>query len=120
MNGGGFVRLCIAALATAGVILRPFGWPDWIFALIGAVFVVLVGALPLHEALRAVGEGHQVYAFLIGMMLLADVAGEGLFDHLAARAVRVAAGSARRLFLVLYLVGLGVTVFLSNDTTVVF
>lgn len=114
------IGLCIAALATAGVILRPFGWPDWIFAVIGAATAVLVGALPLPDALHAVGEGREVYAFLVGMMLLAEVAGrEGLFDHLAARAMHAAAGSARRLFLILYLVGTGVTVFLSNDTTVV-
>lgn len=114
------IGLLIAALATAGVILRPFGWPDWIFALIGAAAVVLLGALPLTDALYAVGEGREVYAFLVGMMLLAEVAQrEGLFDHLAARAVQVSAGSARRLFLILYLVGAGVTAFLSNDTTVV-
>lgn len=115
-----FIGLCIAALATAGVILRPFAWADWIFAVSGAAAVVLLGALPLSDALHAIGEGREVYFFLLGMMLLADVAGrEGLFDHLAARAVQAAAGSARRLFFILYLVGAGVTVFLSNDTTVV-
>ncbi|OWY14138.1 arsenic transporter [Thioclava sp. JM3] len=115
-----FIGLCIAALATAGVILRPFGWADWIFALSGAAAVVLLGALPLSDALHAIGEGREVYFFLLGMMLLAEVAGrEGLFDNLAARAVQAAAGSARRLFFILYLVGAGVTVFLSNDTTVV-
>ncbi|KEP69453.1 arsenic transporter [Thioclava dalianensis] len=114
------IGLCIAACATACVILRPFGWHDWIFAVTGAVAIVVLGALPLSDALHAIGEGREVYAFLIGMMLLAEVAGrEGLFDHLAARAVQAAAGSARRLFLILYLVGTGVTVFLSNDTTVV-
>ncbi|OWX98660.1 SLC13 family permease [Thioclava sp. IC9] len=114
------IGLCIAALATAGVILRPFGWADWIFAVSGAAAVVLLGALPLSDALHAIGEGREVYFFLLGMMLLAEVAGrEGLFDHLAARAVQAAAGSARRLFFILYLVGAGVTVFLSNDTTVV-
>lgn len=114
------IGLCIAAMATAGVILRPFGWPDWIFPVLGAVAVVMVGALPLSGALDAIAKGREVYAFLIGMMLLAELAErEGLFDHLAARALRAAAGSARRLFLILYLVGAGVTVFLSNDTTVV-
>ena len=114
------IALCIAALATAGVILRPLNLPDWLYATAGAAAVVLVGAVPLPDALRGAGEGYEVYTFLIGMMLLAEVAGrEGLFDHLAARAVRAANGSANRLFLMLYLVGAGVTVFLSNDTTVV-
>ncbi|OOY03173.1 SLC13 family permease [Thioclava sp. F28-4] len=114
------IGLCIAALATAGVILRPFGWADWIFAVSGAAAVVLLGALPLSDALHAIYDGREVYFFLLGMMLLAEVAGrEGLFDHLAARAVQAAAGSARRLFFIIYFVGAGVTTFLSNDTTVV-
>jgi arsenical pump membrane protein len=44
---------------------------------------------------------------------------EGLFDWLAALAVRYARGSARRLFLIIYAVGALVTVFLSNDATAV-
>jgi arsenical pump membrane protein len=53
-------------------------------------------------------------------MLLAEVARqEGLFDWLAAHAVRHAKGSARRLFLIVYGVGTLVTVLLSNDATAV-
>ncbi|WP_206078489.1 SLC13 family permease [Poseidonocella sp. HB161398] len=112
--------LTMAALATAGVILRPFGWPDWVFAAVGAVAVVCADALPPSAAMAAVGDAREVCFFLVGMMLLAEVAGrEGLFDYLAAHAVRMASGSAQRLFLMLYLVGAGVTAFLSNDTTVV-
>ncbi|WP_218000466.1 SLC13 family permease [Thioclava sp. ES.031] len=85
----------------------------------GAAAVVLLGAPPHSDAPHAI-EGREVYFFLVGTMLLAEVAGrEDLFEHLSARAVRAAAGSARRLFFILYLVGAGVTVFLSNDTTVV-
>ena len=54
------------------------------------------------------------------MMLLAELARqEGLFDWLAARAARLAHGSAARLFTLVYLVGTVVTVFLSNDATAV-
>jgi arsenical pump membrane protein len=52
------------------------------------------------------------------MLLLAEVARkEGLFDWLAAQAVQYARNSARRLFLIIYLVGTVVTVFLSNEAT---
>jgi arsenical pump membrane protein len=72
------------------------------------------------DALAAAAKGIDVYLFLIGMMLLAEVARqEGLFDWLAAHAVRAARGSAKRLFLIVYLVGTLVTIFLSNDATAV-
>jgi arsenical pump membrane protein len=57
---------------------------------------------------------------LFGMMLLAEIAREaGLFDWLAAVATSRAKGSARRLFLLTYGVGIVVTIFLSNDATAV-
>ena len=49
------------------------------------------------------------------MMLLAELARhEGLFDWLARQAAEHAAGSAKRLFALVYLVGTIVTVFLST------
>ena len=110
----------IAALATAGVILRPMAWPEWIWAIAGAALIVALGLLPWHEAVAGVGKGTDVYLFLVGMMLLAELARkEGLFDWLAARAVRIARGSPGRLFALVYAVGTVVTVFLSNDAAAV-
>jgi arsenical pump membrane protein len=110
----------IAALATFGVIVRPWNLPEFIWAVAGAVLLVLLNLLPWPEALAAAGKGMDVYFFLIGMMLLAEVARqEGLFDWLAAQAVRHAHGSAKRLFLIVYVVGTIVTVLLSNDATAV-
>ena len=110
----------IAALATAGVILRPFAWPEFIWAIAGAALLVALGLLPWQEALHGVARGADVYLFLIGMMLLAELARlEGLFDWLAAWAARLAEGSARKLFALIFAVGTLVTVFLSNDATAV-
>jgi arsenical pump membrane protein len=110
----------IAALATWGVILRPWRLPEAIWAVTGAILLVLSGLLPLAEAWRGIAQGTDVYLFLIGMMLLAEVARqEGLFDWLAAQAATHACGSATRLFTLVYLVGIVVTVFLSNDATAV-
>jgi arsenical pump membrane protein len=110
----------IAGLATSGVILRPFGWPEYIWAVVGAALLVGLQLLPWTDALEAAGKGTDVYFFLIGMMLLAEVARkEGLFDWLAAQAVRLARNSAEQLFLIVYAVGTVVTVFLSNDATAV-
>lgn len=70
--------------------------------------------------MAAILKGTDVYLFLVGMMVLAEVARqEGLFDWLAAYAVRHARGSAGELFTLVYGVGIVVTVFLSNDATAV-
>jgi arsenical pump membrane protein len=110
----------IAGLATFGVIARPWNLPEFIWAVAGAVLLVLLDLLPWQDALAAAGKGMDVYFFLIGMMLLAAVARkEGLFDWLAAQAAQYSRGSAKRLFLIVYIVGTIVTVFLSNDATAV-
>jgi arsenical pump membrane protein len=110
----------IAALATFGVIARPWRLPEFIWAVAGAVLLVLFKLLPWPEALAAAGKGTDVYLFLVGMMLLAEVArNEGLFEWLAGQAVRHSRASAKRLFLIVYVVGVIVTVVMSNDATAV-
>jgi arsenical pump membrane protein len=110
----------IAGVSTAGVIVRPWRLPEAVWAVGGAVLLVASGLLPWHQALLAIGEGTDVYLFLLGMMLLSEVARrEGLFDWLAVFAVRHSRGSATRLFLLVYGVGTIVTAFLSNDATAV-
>jgi arsenical pump membrane protein len=110
----------IAALSTLGVIVRPWNLPEGIWAVTGAVMLIVFGLLPCSNALKAVAKGTDVYLFLSGMMLLAELARiEGLFDFLAGRAARLAGGSAMKLFALVYGVGTVVTVFMSNDATAV-
>jgi arsenical pump membrane protein len=107
-------------LATAGVIVRPFRLPEAVWAVAGAAALVCLGLLPVGVAVQGVGKGLDVYLFLTGMMLLAEVARvTGLFDWLASLAASHAQGSALRLFRLIYAVGIVVTVFLSNDATAV-
>ena len=97
----------IVTLATAGVIVRPFRLPEAVWALAGAAALVLLGQLSIGDALAGMAKGLDVYLFLIGMMLIAELAQrEGLFDYLAAFAVEHARGIL-------------VTVFLSNDATAI-
>ncbi len=118
--GTNIATWCVAGLATAGVIVRPWKLPEAVWAVAGGLILVVAGLLPSPEALHAIGEGTDVYLFLVGMMLLSEVARrEGLFDWLAANAVRRSGGSSRRLFLLIYGVGTVVTVFLSNDAAAV-
>ena len=110
----------VTAVAILGVIARPFHWPEAIWAVTGAVILVVGGLLSPADAWTGVLKGLDVYLFLIGMMALSEVARtEGLFDWLAGHAVRRAKGSASQLFLLIYIVGTIVTTFLSNDATAV-
>ncbi|WP_341523589.1 arsenic transporter [Pseudomonas sp. G.S.17] len=110
----------VVALATCGVILRPWRVPEFVWAMGGAILLTVSGLIPAHAALHAVGEGLDVYLFLIGMMVLAELARQqGLFDWLAMYAAQHARGSGQRLFDLVFLVGTLVTVFLSNDATAV-
>lgn len=110
----------IAALSTAGVLFKPFRLAEAWWPCAGAVLLLLTGQLTFGELGQAVGKGSDVYLFLIGMMLIAELArSTGLFDWVAALAVRRAQGSAMRLFVIVYLVGTVVTVFMSNDATAV-
>ena len=110
----------IAAGTIAGVLFRPKDWPEAVWACLGAFILVISGLLPLSQAGAAVAKGTDVYLFLTGMMLLSELARrEGVFDWLASLAVAAAKGSRARLFSLVYLVGIGVTVFLSNDATAV-
>lgn len=110
----------IAAVTIAGVLFRPKDWPEAVWACLGALILVISGLLPLSQAGHAVAQGTDVYLFLTGMMLLSELARrEGVFDWLASHAVAAAQGSRARLFGLVYLVGIAVTVFLSNDATAV-
>jgi arsenical pump membrane protein len=114
------VTWTIAALATSCVIIRPWRLPEAVWAVAGAALLVATGLLPAADAWAGIAKGTDVYLFLIGMMLLAEVARlEGLFDWLAAKAATRARGSAPRLFMMVYVVGTVVTVFMSNDATAV-
>lgn len=110
----------IVAVSIALMLIRPRGIPEvyWIGG--GAVLLVVLRLVPLKLAGHAIAEGSDVYLFLIGMMLLSELAREqGVFEWMSAAAVRGANGSCVRLFTLVYLVGTVVTIFMSNDATAV-
>ncbi len=120
LTGANIAIWLIAALATAGVIVRPFKLPEAVWAILGAAVLLITNLLPWADGGRAVAKGLDVYLFLTGMMLLSEAARrEGLFDWVAAYAVNKANRSPKRLFLLIYGVGIVVTIFLSNDATAV-
>jgi arsenical pump membrane protein len=111
---------CIVASSIVLMLTRPRGIPEvwWISG--GALLLIALRLVPLKVAGQAVAKGSDVYLFLIGMMLLSELAREqGVFDWVASVAVRGANGSCSRLFLLVYGAGTLVTIFMSNDATAV-
>lgn len=119
-NLAAFLLPAIVGFSLLLMLLRPRAIAEawWVGG--GALLLLLLRLEPVANALKAVARGTDVYLFLIGMMLLAEVAREyGVFDWAASVAVKKANGSCSRLFLLVYAVGTLVTVFLSNDATAV-
>ncbi len=102
------------------MLLRPRGIAEAYWACGGAVLLIVTGLIPLRQAAMAAYEGWDVYLFLAGMMILAELAREQhVFDWVADLAAQHAKGSSARLFVLVYCVGVAVTALLSNDATAV-
>ena len=112
--------LSIVAVSILLMLVRPRDIAEVYWIGSGAVLLVALRLIPLQLAGRAIAKGSDVYLFLIGMMLLSELAREqGVFDWLASAAVRRAKGSCSRLFTLVYAAGTVVTIFMSNDATAV-
>jgi arsenical pump membrane protein len=110
----------IALVSIVFMLLRPWQIREAVWIGAGALLLIVTHLVSPRSALLAVGKGTDVYLFLTGMMLLAELARhEGVFDWIADYAVRHARNSAARLFLLIYIAGVVVTALLSNDATAV-
>jgi arsenical pump membrane protein len=110
----------IVGISIVLMLIRPRNIPEvyWIGG--GVLLLLILRLVPLQLAGRAVAKALDVCLFLIGMMLLSELAREhGVFDWLSSVAVRSARGSCSRLFALVYAVGTIVTIFMSNDATAV-
>jgi arsenical pump membrane protein len=85
-----FFAVCTITGATiVGLLFRPLRLPEAVWAYLGALVLILLHLISWDHTLLAVSKGVNVYLFLAGMMLLAELARrEGVFDWLAGLAVR--------------------------------
>jgi len=119
----GVAHVLIAVIAGCSIVLmlvrpRKIAEVYWIGG--GVLLLLLLLLEPMGAAARAAARGTDVYLFLIGMMLLSELARtHGVFDWVSAVAVRRANGSCARLFALVYGIGTVVTIFMSNDATAV-
>jgi arsenical pump membrane protein len=114
------VTLAIVGLSILLMLIRPRGVAEvwWISG--GTLLLLLLRLVPLRLAGKAVAQGSDVYLFLIGMMLLSELASRnGVFEWVSTRAVRAARGRGVRLFTLIYAIGTLVTIAMSNDATAV-
>jgi len=110
----------IVAISILLMLIRPRNIPEVYWVGGGAILLIVLRLIPLKLAGKAAAEGSDVYLFLIGMMLLSELAREhGVFDWLSSAALKGAHGSCVRLFTLVYGVGTLVTIFMSNDATAV-
>src|ERR1700677_80557 len=110
----------IVGISIVLMLIRPRNIPEVYWIAGGVLLLVVLRLVPLQLAGRAVVKALDVCFFLIGMMLLSELAREhGVFDWLSSVAVRSARGSCSRLFALVYAVGTIVTIFMSNDATAV-
>ncbi len=110
----------VSLTSIALVLIRPKGLPEAWWAMLGACLLVVFRLISPFAAIHAVEKGIDVYLFLVGMMVMSELARrEGVFDWVAGHAVQASKGSRHRLFVLVYCIGVLVTIFLSNDATAV-
>jgi arsenical pump membrane protein len=112
--------LVIVGISIVLMLVRPRNIPEVYWIGSGVFLLLILRLVPLQLAGHAVAKALDVGFFLVGMMLLSELAREhGVFDWLSSVAVRSAGGSCSRLFALAYAVGTIVTIFMSNDATAV-
>ncbi|MEA2539022.1 MAG: arsenical pump rane protein [Acidobacteriaceae bacterium] len=110
----------IVAISILLMLMGPRDIPEVYWVGGGAILLIVFRLIPLKLAGKAAAEGSDVYLFLVGMMLLSELAREhGVFDWLSSAALKGSHGSSARLFTLVYGVGTLVTIFMSNDATAV-
>jgi arsenical pump membrane protein len=116
------LALALAVLAaTLGVaVARPPYFSEAVAASLGAVVLVIAGALGPSQAGDALRNLGPTVGFLAAVLLIADgCRREGLFDALGALMARGAGGSPQRLLAFVFVIAAAVTAVLSLDANVV-
>jgi arsenical pump membrane protein len=113
------LALPVLALTLGGILARPRGLSEWVYAVAGALAMVGLGLISPGDAGVALLAQWNVFLFFLGLMVIAGAADEsGLVERLTVVAARAAFG--RRDVLLVLVCGLAVlvTITLSNDATI--
>lgn len=116
----GWLSLAIVAMTLVCILIRPWRVAEAWVAAAGAVAMLAIGAIHLHDIRAVLDETGGVLLFLFGMMILTGLAERaGLFTWLAEGCARLAGGSGRLLFCLIFVLGAVITALLSLDVTVI-
>ncbi len=108
----------ITVITLLGIMLRPYKLNEAMIALLGAGILLLLGLIPIGNAMTALLSEWNTFFFFLGMMGLSALAETaGLFDWLAFQAAQMSGRSARRLFFNVFMLGSFITMLFSNDAT---
>jgi arsenical pump membrane protein len=100
------------------ILTRPRGLGEGVAALIGGALMVATAVVPVPAALGVLAANWDVFLFFLGMLTVTALAEQaGIFSWLAAWAARLSCGSRRRLFLNVFILGILISTFLTNDAT---
>ena len=112
------IGIVIFGLTLGTILVRPYRISEALAAAVGAVLMLVAGILPFTQALQVLKGEWNIYGFFLGLMTISAVADQaGIFNALAAQTGHWAGGSARRLYLGIFVIGAVITAVLSNDAT---
>lgn len=112
------VGILIFGLTLATILVRPYRVSEALAAVAGAILMLVSGILPLAQAFQVIKGEWNIYGFFLGLMTISAIADQaGIFNSLAAQTGHWAGGSARRLYLGVFVIGALITALLSNDAT---
>jgi len=114
------LALVVLAVTLGVAVARPPFVSEAVAALVGAVLLVVVGAVSFSQAVHAVRGLGSTVGFLAAMLLIAEgCRREGLFDAMGALMARGAGGSPQRLLAFVFVIAAVITAVLSLDANVV-
>jgi arsenical pump membrane protein len=112
------LAIAIFAITLVLIIARPKPLNEGTAAALGAIAIVATGVVSPRDAFDVLKATDNILLFFLGLMVVCTITDQaGFFKWCAHRAVRLAKGSARRLLLVVFGLGVLITAFFSNDAT---
>ena len=112
------LAIVIFAITLVLIIARPKPLNEGTAAALGAIAIVATGVVSPRDAFDVLKATDNILLFFLGLMVICTITDQaGFFKWCAHKAVRLAKGSARRLLLVVFGLGVLITAFFSNDAT---